>query len=328
MTADRIRVGVVGAGKIATIAQLPTLVQRPDVELTTLVSRQEDPSAIVQRWGFRSSARTVEEALGRSDLDALFVLTPRSEHVAAVESALSAGLDVFCEKPLATETKDAERLADLAEAGGRILMVGFNRRFAPVYQAGREAFGVAGASFCVAQKNRAGSEYRATFENSIHMVDLLRWYCGGEVVSVQAHAAGDDPWEEDGVGALVRFSTGNTGVLLAARNAGVWSEKLDAYGARRSVEIVAPDRVAITRDGTTTVRESSPEAFGWATATTTFGFAGAVHHFLDRIVDRAEPLTSGRQAALTQRLLDQILESAGLPTNEQDGRVWTSHSDR
>ena len=40
------------------------------------------------------------------------------------------------------------------------------------------AVSCAGATFCVAQKNRAGSEYRATFENAIHMVDLLRWYCG------------------------------------------------------------------------------------------------------------------------------------------------------
>ena len=48
------------------------------------------------------------------------------------------------------------------------------------------------------------------------MVDLLRWYCGGEPVDVAAHAAGADPWEEDGVAAMIRFSTGNTGVLMAA----------------------------------------------------------------------------------------------------------------
>ncbi len=77
---------------------------------------------------------------------------------------------------------EAERLADLADQQGRILMVDFNRRYAPVYLTGRETFGSAGATFCVAQKNRPGSEYRATFENAIHMVDLLRWYCGGEAV--------------------------------------------------------------------------------------------------------------------------------------------------
>jgi virulence factor len=205
-------------------------------------------------------------------------------------------------------------------------MVGFNRRFAPVYEAGRAAFGESGASFCVAQKNRAGSEYRATFENAIHMVDLLRWYCGGEPVDVSAHAAGEDRWQEDGVAALVRFDNGHSGVLVAARDAGGWSEKLDAYGDGASANVTAPDRISISRPDGTTVREMSPEAFGWATATQTFGFAGAVHHFLDRVRDRGTPLTSGADAAKTQFLLDRILAAAGLPTDEQPGRVWSSHA--
>jgi hypothetical protein len=61
-------------------------------------------------------------------------------------------------------------------------------------------------------------------------------------------------------------------------------------------------------------------------ATQTFGFAGAVHHFLDRVRDRRAPLTSGAEAAKTQLLLDRILYVAGLPTEEQPGRVWASHA--
>lgn len=326
MSTEPLRVGVAGAGNIASIAQLPTLVARDDVELRALVSRRNDPQPLMRRWGFRSAYPTVEAMLAAERLDAFFVLTPRSEHLEATRLALESGLDVFCEKPLATRADDARALAELAERTERILMVGFNRRFAPVYEAGRAAFAERGASFCVAQKNRAGSEYRATFENAIHMVDLLRWYCGGEAEEVTAYAAGDDPWQEDGVSALIRFSNGHTGVLMAARNAGGWGEKLDAYGDGVTAAITAPDRVAITRESATTVREMSPEAFGWATATQTFGFAGAVHHFLDRVRDRRQPLTSGAEAAKTQLLLDRILSAAGLPIEEQPGRVWASHA--
>lgn len=216
------------------------------------------------------------------------------------------------------------RAGNAVVATPAILMVGLNRRFAPVYVAARDAFGSSGASFCVAQKNRAGSEYRATFENAIHMVDLLRWFCGGEVVEVSAASAGDDPWEEDGTAALVRFSNGNTGILVAARAAGAWGEKLDAYGQMRSAEVIAPDTVTVTLDGVRTVRSMSSEAFGWATATETFGFADAVRHFLDRVHDRQSPLTSGGEAVKTQQLLDHILAAAGLPTEEQEGRAWSS----
>lgn len=326
MSGRRTRVGVVGAGNIASIAQLPTLVKRDDVELVSLVSRRDDPTPIMRRWGFANVHRTVDDMLSAQDLDAVFILTPRSEHAPAVKACLEQEIDVFCEKPLAPAADEAEHLADLADRQGRLLMVDFNRRYAPVYTAGRETFGTSGATFCVAQKNRHGSEYRATFENAIHMVDLLRWYCGGEAVEVSAHCAGNDPWEEDGSAALIRFDSGNTGVLVAARNAGAWNEKLDAYGGGRSVEIQAPESVSITDAGDTRTRSLSSEAFGWATATETLGFAAAVHHFLECRIERRQPLTNGREAAATQRLLDRILTAAGLPTEEQVGRTWASHA--
>jgi virulence factor len=79
---------------------------------------------------------------------------------------------------------------------------------------------------------------------------------------------------------------------MAARNAGTWSEKLDAYGDGITATISAPDHVAITRNKETTVREMSAESFGWK----------------------------------TQVLLDRILSAAGLPTEEQAGRTWASHA--
>jgi virulence factor len=111
----RTRVGIIGAGNIATIAQLPTLVKRDDVELAALVSRRPDPGPLMRRWGFRAAYRTVEDMLSAQNLDAVFVLTPRSEHAHAVEACLRRDVDVFCEKPLAPSADEAERLADLAD---------------------------------------------------------------------------------------------------------------------------------------------------------------------------------------------------------------------
>jgi virulence factor len=91
----RTRVGIIGAGNIATIAQLPTLVKRDDVELAALVSRRPDPGRLMRRWGFRAAYRTVEDMLSAQNLDAVFVLTPRSEHAHAVEACLRRVVDVF-----------------------------------------------------------------------------------------------------------------------------------------------------------------------------------------------------------------------------------------
>lgn len=260
MSGRRTRVGVVGAGSIASIAQLPTLVNCDHVELVSLVSRRDDPTPMMRRWGFANVHRTVDDMIATQDLDAVFILTPRSEHAHAVKACLEQEIDVFCEKPLAPAADEAEHLADLADQQGRLLMVDFNRRYAPVYTAGRETFGISGATF--AQKYRHESEYRATCENAIHMVDLLRWYCGGEAVDVSAHSTGSDPWEDDGSAALIRFDSGNTGVLVAARTAGAWNEKLDAYGGSHSVEIQAPESVSITDAADTRTRSLSSEVFG------------------------------------------------------------------
>ena len=85
----------------------------------------------MRRWGFRAAYRTVEDMLSAQNLDAVFVLTPRLEHAHTVEACLRRDVDVFCEKPLAPSADEAERLADLADQQGRLLMVDFNRRYAP-----------------------------------------------------------------------------------------------------------------------------------------------------------------------------------------------------
>lgn len=322
-----LRVGLVGGGRIAEAAQLPALVSDGDVELAGIVTAtSQSAERLMRRWPFEATYPNVESMIEGARLDALFVLTPRLEHVRFVELGLSSGLEVFCEKPLAPTSAEAHRLADLAETTGRRLMVGFNRRYAEVYRHGRAQFEPGQAQFCVAQKHRQGSEYRATFENAIHMVDLLRWFCGGEATSVSAHAIARDPYQEDGIAALVRFSTGSIGSLIAARTAGLWDERLDAYGDSRSVRIVAPDSVTVDHDGQSIVREMRPRAFGWAATTTTVGFKPAVEHFLECVRDDREPLTNGREAALTQDLLDTILTAAGLPTSEAEGATWRSYA--
>lgn len=326
MTTHQLRVGLVGAGNIAQIAQLPSLAGRDDVTIAGIVTRTE-PSAVrnLAKWPIERSYPTVDDMLEEANLDAVFVLTPRLDHADYVEAALVAGVDVFCEKPLAPTAVQAHRLADLSDKYDRILQVGFNRRYAEVYATGRAQFGDGYADICVAQKNRAGSEYRATFENAIHMVDLLRWYCG-EPADVSAHAIAEDRYQEDGLAALIRFKTGAVGTLIAARTAGIWDERLDAYGDNTSVRVVSPENLAIDRDGETRLIEMRPRSYGWVEATNTLGFRQCVEHFLDRIRDRTQPLTNGRDAAKTQDLLDKILEAADLPTDEESGRQWESHA--
>lgn len=312
-----IRVGLVGAGSIAQIAELPSLAAEPGAVIAGVTTANpEETERNLQRWPIERAYDSAEEMIAEAALDALFVLTPKMLHTPYVELGLKSGLDVFCEKPLTTSLEESRHLVDLAEQTGQLLMVGFNRRYAEVYMRAREAFGEDHPQFVVAQKNREGSEYRATLENAIHMIDLLRWFCG-EAEEITAHAIAPDPYAEDGLMALIRFDSGSVGSLVAARSAGEWDERLEAYSALKTVRVITPDSVSITEQGQTCTIEMRPRAFGWVEATKTLGFAGEVTHFLECIRERRQPRTNGLEGLRTQEMVEEILRAADLPLDDK-----------
>jgi len=80
----------------------------------------------------------LESLLAGESLDGVAIATPHTLHYDQVVTALEAGLNVLCEKPLTTDLDDARDLVDRAESGEEVLMVGYQRHLSPVYRAGRE----------------------------------------------------------------------------------------------------------------------------------------------------------------------------------------------
>lgn len=74
---------------------------------------------------------TDEETMLRElpEIEAVSVCTPNNDHAPCTIMALEAGKHVICEKPMATNAVDAQRMLDTAKANGRLLMIGFVRRF-------------------------------------------------------------------------------------------------------------------------------------------------------------------------------------------------------
>jgi len=313
-----IRVGVVGLGKIAHIAELPALSEIPEAKIVAAYSRTEESlKRAAAKYEIGSLCSSFEEFLG-IDMDCAFVLTPKTDHRDYVVSLLRKGLDVFCEKPLALTLRDSKEMVDAARAAGRILMAGFNRRYAPVYAKVKETYASGTPDVVIAEKSRNGSEYRATLENAIHMVDLMRWYCG-EAVEVQARSKYSDPEKEDLATAQIKFDRGGVGILVACRTAGQWTERLEAYGGGISAIVDAPDSVSIV-DRESEVRTSmTPRALGWARVEDKMGFTQEVRHFIDCVESRASPLTSGEDAYKTHLLMHEILSKAGLPGLDEGG---------
>ncbi|MBI2255475.1 MAG: Gfo/Idh/MocA family oxidoreductase [Proteobacteria bacterium] len=132
---SRLRIGVFGAGMVAQVEHVPNLVHlREKFELVAVA----DPSAkardfIATRFGVATDPNL--DALLARKLDAVLIAAPDFAHVSAVENALKAGLHVLAEKPLCYDPKDAERLAEIQKAAGKVVQVAYMKRFDPSYAA-------------------------------------------------------------------------------------------------------------------------------------------------------------------------------------------------
>jgi predicted dehydrogenase len=134
------RVALIGCGGIAQMMHLPTLAERPDL-FTIAAIADIDPAvldAVGARYGVARRTTDFRELLRSPDIDAVLVLASGS-HRKFVVPALEAGKHVFVEKPLGHSRAETEAIARVARASGRVLMVGYHKRFDPAYQAAREA---------------------------------------------------------------------------------------------------------------------------------------------------------------------------------------------
>lgn len=312
MADKKIRIGVIGVGYVAQNNFLPVLPRFDDVDFVGLMAKRLESAQKAQRLcGAQNVVSSIEELVDLG-LDCAFVLTPKACHAEQISFLLEHGVDVYSEKPMATTLADAAHIAELAEKTGHKLMIGFNRRYAPVCQKAKQAYGDGHPEVIIAQKNRPATEYRATLENAIHMVDLMRYY-GGEVKDVCALTKYTDPYYETFTTAQLTFENGASGMLIAARCSGQWEETIELHGGNRSAFIKMPDSVTITDAQEQHTTAMTPLAMGWARSEDKLGFTNAIRHFLDCVRDNKTPLTNAADAYKTHELLDRILRSAGLP---------------
>src|SRR5262249_23309170 len=138
--AGKLRVAVIGAGSHATNEFIPALA-RCDVAFRGIASATGVRAvALGKKYGFAVAGADVDDIIADRETDAVFVLTRHDTHGPLTARALEAGKHVFVEKPLALTLEELERIEAARAASGRVLMVGFNRRYARLAVALRDAF--------------------------------------------------------------------------------------------------------------------------------------------------------------------------------------------
>jgi polar amino acid transport system substrate-binding protein len=265
---DRARIGIslVGAGNYATASLLPPLQGRADVELRGLItSSGRSAAGVAKQFGFQFCAAEIAEVLG-ADTDALLIATRHDTHAPFVAQALRAGKHVYVEKPLAL---DMAGLADVAAAqashSDRQVMVGFNRRWAPMTNELRKHFaGVQGprvvnirvnAGFIPAghwiQDPQAGGG--RLIGEACHFVDLASALLGADptqVFAIGAAKPGVAALLNDNVCINLRFADGSIAAITYTADGAkaMAKEQVEMFGGGRSA-VIDDFREAVLYDG-------------------------------------------------------------------------------
>jgi predicted dehydrogenase/threonine dehydrogenase-like Zn-dependent dehydrogenase len=223
-------VGFIGAGSFARRYLIP-LAGRNGLVLDRVATASGlSAASAAEQFGFRRGACTVDELLGDEAIAGVVVATRHDLHGTLALAALEAGKGVLVEKPLCLTEGELDALRTLLEDGDTPpLMVGFNRRFAPLTRALLKHLDAAEGATNVVVRVNGGSLPRdhwlndpqvgggRLFGEGCHFLDLIAFLAGSDPVAVHAQARqhGREPLQSaQDFSVSMRFADGSLGVLL------------------------------------------------------------------------------------------------------------------
>ncbi|MBI4421600.1 MAG: Gfo/Idh/MocA family oxidoreductase [Gemmatimonadetes bacterium] len=321
-----LRVGVVGAGAIAQVAHLPVLAKLKGVEVAAVCDNDlPKAQALARRFAVRDAFDDIEDLLGYAKPDAVVICTPNHLHEVHVIAALTAGVQVLCERPLALSAAGVQKIMALRERANRVVMVGMNHRFRSDVQAvhgflrGGELgqLRAARAGWYVFRPSRAGPDWRrrraesgggAMLDLGLPLLDLALWLGGNpEPRHVTSALSRSDTAVEESGGALVLCQGGFSIFVDVSWSHVGDSERfwLDFMGDKGSASI-APLRVFKEMHGTP--MNVTPTGAAGRENAFSASYRSEWAYFFATVRGEVEPPDLGEQLVL-QRLLAAIYRS-------------------
>jgi predicted dehydrogenase/threonine dehydrogenase-like Zn-dependent dehydrogenase len=246
-------VGFIGAGNYASRVLIPAF-KKAGATLRSLATSGGVNSVIHgSRSGFMNATTDTQSIFQDESINTVAIATQHSSHAQLAIQALDHGKHVFVEKPLALNNDDLNALELAHASSGRLLMVGYNRRFAPqILTMKRLLDAVTGPKVFVFLMNAGaipGDHWTQDIAvgggriigEACHLIDLMRFLAQSPIVSIQARCIGDTVGEiaEDKAVIVLGFADGSMGTLhyLANGASQFPKERLEVFTAGRTLQL-------------------------------------------------------------------------------------------
>lgn len=312
---QRVRVGVVGAGAFARSMLMPPVSRIADiVAIATATGVSARSSAT--RFGAALATTDPEDVLHSPDVDAVIIATRHDSHAAYVTAALDAGKHVFVEKPLALTEQELQVVETAAANSSGVLMVGFNRRFAPLTVQLKQALAGRGPLLitCRVNAGRLPAHHwtkdpfagggRIVGE-ACHFVDLASFLAGGPPTTVAAAgvAGGSQPMEEN-VSATLTFPDGSLAqiVYTAYGDPTLSKERIEVFGEAGAGVLDDYQQLRLHQHGSETLTSGRRDK----------GHAAEMQAFIDACRSGRQPWPVAEMAAV-MRATFAVRDAVGRP---------------
>jgi predicted dehydrogenase len=321
---EPLRFGILGAARIAPNALVRPARQVDGAEVVAVAARDpEKARRFAAKHGIPTVHADYEALLGDPALDAIYNPLPNGLHCEWTIRALEAGKHVLCEKPMASNAAEAERMAEAAEKAGRVLVEAFHWRYHPLAARMREVVrGELGelrhveASLCIPLIAPGNIRYRyelgggAAMDAGCYTINMVRWLAEAEPEVVAAEARLSSPRVDRCMRAELRFPDGRSGrITCSLFSSALLKLQVRAQGSAGEMRVFNPiapqyyNHLTLrTPDGTR--RERVP---GEPT------YTGQLRAFVEHVRGGARMSSDARDAVANMRVIDAIYAKAGLP---------------
>lgn len=313
---DKIKIGIIGAGYIAAV-HADVLARDDRVRVAAVHDVVPKCAERLARSHGATPVATPLELLERSD--AVFITTPNTQHVSLAIAAIETGKHVFCEKPLATNVADAQRVFEKSKNARGVFQVGHNRRFAPVYVELKRMLSETHEPHSAHVKMNRGELLKPEwtgnpeitggflYETPVHMFDMMR-FLFGEVESLHAIGSRHEYNELDDFSVLVKFASGMHATLATAADAS-WLfpfERVEVFCHHAT--LVTREMESLTTSSnlegnfTTQSMQQLPREEKW-------GYLQEDRAFIDSIVNNSPPLVTAFDGLMSVEIVNAVYES-------------------
>jgi len=229
---DKINVAVIGAGGFAQAYHLPNLKKIPFYNIKAIVTRTGgNAKKIAEEYGAEYCVTDYKEVLSDNDINLVLIATRHNLHAPIIIEAANAGKHIFVEKPIAINYEDCKKIYDAVIKNKINLVVGFNRRFAPLAQKAKRIVEKRKNPLMITYRiNSAGMKKDHWINDPIegggaiigegcHFFDFCNWIVGRDPMRIYAEMISSDDKsivDANNVITSIRYEDGSVASMIYA----------------------------------------------------------------------------------------------------------------